>query len=210
MSLTYTTLQSTVLAQAARTELTTEVLQFIRMCESMIRAEVEAFETRTTLVEADRSSGGVYNLSGQVQEVRAIYATDDQGETYALENVGLAGIRIIPSTADVQFYGISGQTIEFRGVPGTDASLEIVYYGWPDPLDTTATNTLLTNYEDLYVYGTLFHLYNYTQDLELAQASLSVFTAAVDRVNRSNAARNGGGSVMPAYNFGHIQAGSGY
>jgi hypothetical protein len=210
MSLNYTTLQSTVLAQAVHTELTTEVVQFIRMCESMIRREVTALELRSTLDETDRSSGGVYNLSGQVQEIRQIYATASDGSTYALENVGLAGIRMLPADSDVQHYAVSGQTVEFRGVPGTDAELEIVYFGWPDPLSVTDSNELLTNFEDLYVFGTLFYLYNFTQDLELAQSALSVFTDAVEKINRATSRRIGGGSVLPAYNFGHVRTSTGY
>ena len=210
MSLNYTTLQSTVLAQAARADLTTEVVQFIRMAEAMIRREVKAFEVRTTLEEADRSSGGVYNLSGQVQEIRGIWGTASDGTSYTLENVGLAGIRSIESDATPLYYAVSGQTVEFRGVPATDASFDLVVFGWPDPLATTSTNSLLTNHEDLYVYGTLFHLYNYTQDLELAQAALSVFLDAADKVNQLNGRLIGGSSIQPAYNFGQISTSTGY
>ena len=210
MSLNYTTLQSTVLAQAVHAELTAEVTQFIRMCEAMIRREVRAYEVRTTIGESSRVALGVYNLSGKVQAVRAIYKAAADGSTYALENVGLQGIRMIPATADVMYYAVSGQTIEFRGVPGTGVSMEAVHHGWPDPLDVTPTNDLLTNYEDMYVYGTLFHLYNFTQDLELAQSSLSVFLDCADKLNQANGALIGGGSIMPGYNFGHIRMGKGY
>lgn len=210
MSLTYTTLQSSVLAQAVRPELTAEVVEFIRRCEAMIRRELDAYEVRTTLDETDRSSGGLYNLSGQVKEVRAVYAEASDGTTYKLENVGVTGIRALPADADVQHYGVSGQQIEFRGVPATDAELELVTLGWPDPLATTATNSLLTNHEDIYLYGTLFHLYQYTQDFELAQGALDVFGDAIDKANRAHARLNGGGSVMPAYNFGHVRIGRGY
>lgn len=210
MSLNYTSLQSSVLAQAVHAELTTEVVEFIRRCEAMIRRELDAYEVRTTLDETDRSSAGLYNLSGQVLEVRAIYATDTAGETYPLENVGVRGIRSLPSDADVLHYAVSGQQVEFRGVPATDAELELVALGWPDPLATTATNSLLTNHEDIYLYGTLFHLYQYTQDFELAQTALDVFGDAIGKANRAHARLNGGGSVMPAYNFGHRRIGRGY
>lgn len=206
----YTDLQAAILAQAVRAELTSECPQFVQLCEAMIRREVRAMETRTTLEEADRVSGGVYSLGGQVQAVRSIVASASNGGTYRLENVGLAGIRILPADAEPQHFAIVGQTVEIRGVPATDAELELVYIGWPDALEDTATNELLTNYPDLYLYGSLFHLYNYTQDLELAQAALSVFGDAVEKVNEAIAHRIGGGSVMPAYNFGHVRIARGY
>lgn len=212
-ALTYSTLQSTVLAQAARAELTAECPQFIRMCEAMIRRKVRAFETRTTLDDADRGDDvttGLYTLPDTIQEVRAIYAATAAGDSYALENVGLAGIRMLSSSADPQHYAVSGSTIEIRGIPADDAELEVVGIGWPDPLETTATNWILTSHEDLYVYGTLFHLYQYTQDLELAQGALSTFTDAADALNEQIGRRIGGGSILPAYNFGHVRTSRGY
>lgn len=207
MSLNYTTLQSEVLAEAVHAELTVEVVSFIRKCEAMIRRKVRALELRTTLVEADRDTGGIYNLSGQVLEIRRVYTSD---AVNGAENVGIAGIRLLDVTAPVIHYAVSGQTIEFRGVPETDAEMELVYRGWPDPLATTATNELLTNHEDIYVSGTLFYLYKYTQDLELAQGELSVFKDAVDALNKATGRLTGGGSILPAYNFGQIRVGRGY
>lgn len=207
MSLNYTTLQAAVLAESMHSELTTEVVQFIRECEARIRRKVRALELRTTLVEADRNSEGIYDLSGQVLEIRRAYTSD---AVNGAENVGIAGIRLLDATAPVIHYAVSGQTIEFRGVPATDDEIELVYRGWPDPLATTATNELLTNHEDIYVSGTLFYLYKYTQDLELAQSELSVFNDAVNELNKANARLTGGGSILPAYNFGQIRIGRGY
>lgn len=209
MSLDYTTLQSTVLAQAKRPELTTEVVQFIRSCESMIRRKLQASEFRITLDESARVADGVYTLPSNIQDVRAIFGTVNSNRVQ-LRNVGLSGINVLaPTDASIE-YAISGHTVEFRGVPGTDSEFELVCFGWPDPLATTSTNTLLTQYEDLYVFGTLFFLYNHTQDLELAQSSLSVFEDVVKHVNKMASRIIGQPASPPAYNFGHMPIGQGY
>jgi hypothetical protein len=207
MSLDYTSLQAAILAKAVRPELTAEVVDFIREAEVLIRTEVEALELRTTLDETDRNSEGIYNLSGQVQTVRAVFGTNSTGDSYPVVLTGLAGIRDLAANADVQKYCVVGQTIEFRGVPATDAEFELVYFGWPDPLSVTSTNELLTSFETLYLYAGLFALYNYTQDLELAQACLSIFNNTASMVNKLTKRRAGGGAVRPAYNFGHIPIG---
>lgn len=209
MSLDYTTLQAWVLARAVAPELTTEVVTFIRECEVLIRAKVEALELRVTLTETDRSSGGIYNLSGRVREVRAAYASSITGDSYPLENVGVAGIRRLRSDADVFQYAVVGQTIEFRGVPATDAELELVVLGWPEPLATTSTNELLTNYENLYTFGTLYFLYKHAQDLELAQDALNEFMSTAELLNKLTRRRHGGASLLPFYNFGQITIGRG-
>lgn len=209
MSLTYTTLQAALLSKSVHPELTTEAADFVRECEGMIRREVLAQETRTTLVEANRISEGLYSLPATIQQVRAVYGVNGT-ETFPMENVGLQGIRQLPASADAQHYAVSGNTIEFRGVPGTDAEFEIVGLGWPDALDVTPTNDLLTYHESLYVQGGLFFLYQHTQDFELAQAALSVFQRTVKTLNELISRKISGSSVLPAYNFGHVRTGRGY
>lgn len=216
MSLDYNGLQDWVIQRAVRSDLGRvaqggdgSVVNFVRECEAMIRREVEALELRVTLGESDRSSNGIYNLSGRVREVRAAYATDQSGESYALNNAGVAGIRRLRDDADVYEYAIVGQTIEFRGVPASGASLELVVIGWPEALATTSTNDLLTNYEDIYTFGTLHRLYEYTQDVELSDRALSMFEKAVADLNKVTRRRIGGGSQLPAYNFGQIRVGRG-
>jgi hypothetical protein len=209
MSLDYTTLQSTVLAQAKRSDLTTEVVQFIRSCESMIRRKVMGLEFRAALDETDRVSEGFYALPSYVQEVRAVFGLVN-GNRIELQNVGVHGINGLSPTDAALFYAVSAGTIEFRGVPGTDSEFELVCFGWPDPLATTASNDLLTLHEDLYVFGTLFFLYNHTQDLELAQASLSVFEDCVKHINKSAQRVIGNPTAPPMYNFGQVPTGSRY
>lgn len=207
MSLTYTTLQAWVLERAVYPELTTEAATFVRECEAMIRRKVDALELRVTLTETDRDAEGLYNLSGRVREVRAAYATNLSGESYPLENVGVSGIRQLRSDADVRHYAIAGQQIEFRGVPATDAELELVVIGWPEALATTSTNDLLTYHEDLYTFGTLAKLYEFTQDFELADRAQASFDKAAAELNKALRRRIGGGSVLPFYNFGQIRIG---
>lgn len=209
MTLNYTTLQSTVLGQAKRADLSTECPQFVRSCESMIRRKVQALEFRVTLDESDRVSEGVYSLPAYFQEVRAIYGTVNSNPIQ-LRNVGLSGILGLAGTDPALVYAIHGNTVEFKGVPGTNQEFTVLGFGWPNPLATTATNDLLTNYEDLYVFGTLFFLYNHTQDLELAQSCLSVFEDVVRHVNKMRQRIVGGPVAPPAYNFGQIPTGQGY
>lgn len=209
MPLNYTTLQALVLDQAKRADLTTQVVDFIRQAEGLIRREVRAQETRVTLAEADRASDGIYNLPGTIQEVRSIFVPNGDA-SYPLENVGLHGIRMISPSADVLFYAVTGDTIEFRGVPETDFELDLVGFGWPAELSVTSTNDLLSYHEALYVYGALHYLHLYTQDLELAAAAAQTFTGEAIKLNAFIGRKVGGGSVLPAYNFGHITTGRGY
>ena len=210
MSYDYTTLQAAIVAKAARADLASECPDFVRLTEGMIRRTVKAFETRTTLGESARVTAGVYTLPDTIQDVRAVYGVNSAGEPFVLRNVGVRGIKMLPESATPMDYAVSGNTVEFRGVPGTDAEFELVGYGWPDPLATTSTNELLTNHEALYLYGGLHHLWIRTQDFELAQQALSLFQDAARSLNEAIHRKVGGNSQLPAYNFGHMRTGRGY
>lgn len=210
MSLDYTSLQTTVLGQAKRADLSTECPQFIRSCESMIKRKVRALELDLiTLDETDRVAEGVYTLPSNLKEVRAVYGTVNS-DRILLTNAGVSGLLAVAPTDPAILYAIHGTRIEFRGVPGTDSEFDILGTGWPDALATTSTNQLLTDFEDLYVFGTLFFLYNHTQDLELAQASLSVFEDVVSHINRLPQRIIGNPAPPPVYNFGAMSTGSRY
>jgi len=216
VSLDYNGLQDWVVARAVRSDLGRvanggdgSVVNFVREAEAFIRREVDALEVRTTLTDADRggiTTTGIYTLpSSRVREVRAAYATDATGQSYPLENAGVAGIRQIRGDADVFHYAVSGQTIEFRGIPAAGASLELVTLGWPDALATTSTNLLLTEHEDIYTFATLAALYEYTQDVELADRARAVARDAASAFNKAVRHRIGGSSTLPFYNFGQIR-----
>lgn len=205
--MTYAELKAAVLADAHRPDLTAEVARFIREAEGMLRRDLRAYVQSATLDESDRVSGGVYTLPSGLLELRAVYRADDDGT--ALEQVSLHTIRTRHTAAIACQYAMRGDTIEIRGTPGTDDEFEIEYLGHPTALSADAdTNSILTNHEAIYVNGALFALYRHTQDLELAQSALDVFTDAVNKLNEATGRKLGGASIAGAYNL--FGSGSGY
>jgi hypothetical protein len=211
VSLNYGTLKTAVLDYAHRADLSANVAGFIRLAEGMIRRELRAYEVTYALGESDRSAAGLYNLPSTLLEVRVVNGAAADGSSFTLENVGVVGIKNLDSSSTPVQYAVRGQQIEFRGIPGTGATFDLLYLGWPAELAADPdTNSLLTNHEALYVYGALFHLYQYTQDVELAQGALDTFSDAVEKLNQQNGRKNGGASVGAAYNFGLLSTSTGY
>lgn len=201
----YGQLKTYVLADAHRTDLTSEVAAFIRRAEGMIRRELVGYELKATIDDDERDTAGegIYTLPSGVLVLRGVFTTSNSGASYAVENVGAANIRELPASAPVLQYAVRGPKIEFRGVPGTSQSIELHYFGHPDALsDDADENDLLTDHEELYVSGAQFHLYKFTQDLELAQGALDTFTDAIEKLNDAHARKVGGASNLGAYNFG--------
>lgn len=205
----YATLKETVLAFGHRPDLTDEVPRFIALAEEMIRRDLRANVYTTTLDDDDRVEEGSakYNLPSTLLEIRSLVHQDDDG--IVLEPIGLHQIKDLPDTADPQSYAVIGDgTVEIRGTPSEEAEFELTYFGHPEALAADEdTNDLLTDHSTLYIEGALFHLYKFTQDLELAQGALDTFTASLEKLNEAAGRKLGGASVRPVYWFGPVTRG---
>lgn len=199
----YGELKQAVLDYSHRTDLSAQVAGFVRLAEGMIRRDLTAMPTSVVL--NSQVSPGVYELPATADSVRAVYCTSAAGRSYALEQVGLHQIRRVSADATPAQFAVQGANIEIRGVPADDADVEVHYMGHPPALvNDEDENSLLTDSEALYVYGSLFYLYQFTQDLELAQGALDTFVSTLDKINEHAGRKLGGASVAPAYHFGPL------
>jgi hypothetical protein len=201
-------LKTQVLAYAFRTGdtvVTAQVASFVALAEGMLRRELMAMPLTVTLDDTDRDALGVYNLPAVATQVRAIYGTSSSGDTYTLKQVSLEEIKRLSASAMPLNYAVIGDTIEFRGVPSSTDEFTLHYLGHPVALSADADeNDLLTNHEALYVYGALFHLYQFTQDPELAQGAMDTFRNALERLNAQTTRKLAGARVATTYNFGPL------
>lgn len=202
--MTFAELKQLILDTAHRADLSTYVAGFVERAEKMIRRDLRAATYSVTLDESDRVAEGVYTLPSTLLEVRSLrIAHSTHFDT--LEQVSPQQIATIASTLPVQWFAMLGSTVEFRGVPATDAEIELVYFGHPTAL--SGDSDVLALDEDLYLYGALFHLYQFTQDVELAQGALDTFADALTKLNEQAGRKLGGASVRPAYWFGQVTRG---
>lgn len=205
MSLNYGTLKTKILADAHRPELTSEAPGFVRQAESVIYSTLRAAEmiTRVDLTDSDRVTAdeGFYTLPSDYLEERQFFllGTTDR----ALESVSLAELRTISGSASVRYFSIiSDGEVEFRGVPGTSDTIELIYFARPAAFSSDSdTNDILTRYEDIYVSAGLAALYTFTQDLELAQAHSDIARNSIEALNEQAGRMLGGARTQGFYNF---------
>jgi hypothetical protein len=203
----YGELKTRILDFAHRPDLSSQVVSFVSLAEGMIRRDLRALALSVTLDDDDRVSDGIYTLPSTLDEVRAIYVTGPNGP-YALDQVALSAVRRLDATVAPLQFCVNSSTVEIRGVPATDAELDLHYLGHPAPLSADGDeNELLTKHESLYVFGALSHLHQYTQDLELAQAALDTFGDSMEKANEQYGRKLGGATVASAYHFGPMYHG---
>lgn len=204
MSLNYGTLKTEVLAQTHRTGLTdAQAASFVRQAEGVIARRLRATEmiTRVDLTDSDRVTAdeGFYSLPSNFLEARAFFLIGS--DAIKLEPVSLDELRRVAGSSPVRHYTIiSDGEVEFRGVPSSTAEVELIYFARPTAFsDDGDTNDILTNHEIIYLAAAKSALYEFTQDLELAEVQAQIAGAAIEALNEQAGRMIGGANTHGYY-----------
>ncbi len=150
-----------------RSDLTTQVPDFIRLAEMRIVGDLKIQHLMTSeTITADNTIEAIAtNYRGTVAcylninpKMTLDYLPPDQFHlVYASSETG-------KPTA----YTVMGNNLHLGPSPDSSYSLEHWYYASPD-IATDTTNSLLTNYPNLYLFATVIEALDYTQDPLLAR-----------------------------------------
>lgn len=148
----YTTLQAAIASELERDDLTTDIADFIRLAESRIRRDIRVRE----LIQRDSITINARQISLPAKFLEAIELRILNDPVTVLEYLNLHEMTRVRTsgTGTPRSFTVHAE-IEFDKTPDSSMSGEIIFYEQVDALETTATNTLLTNYPDLYFYGSL-------------------------------------------------------
>lgn len=205
MSLNYGTLKTQILEDSHHTQLTTKVDDFVRRAEGVIYRTLRAAEliTRVDLTDSDRvtANEGFYTLPSDYLEERAFFLIDATNGDRQLESVSLAELRHYSGGSQVRHYSVISQSeVEFRGVPSTTQSIELIYFARPTAFSSDSdVNAILTNHESIYLDASLSALYAYTHELELASAHAAAADAAIEALNEQTGRLLGGARTAGYY-----------
>jgi len=212
--MTYAELRAMILDESHRADLVARVPSFVDRAEAMLSRRLRAVEMLAvaTLTEAERSEpeSPVYNLPALFLEDRALSC-----DSVPLRKVGRDALMATTSSGPVMVYYLRNTAdnfqIEFRAVPGVDATIDMEYFARPVALvDDTDTNRLLASHESVYLHAALFALYSWTQDLELAQHAYDTWLGSCETLNEQAGRYLGGTGLRPGHNLGHFRVSGGY
>ncbi len=192
----YTELQAEVANFLNRDDLTAAIPSFIRLAEAKMNRDLRHWrmEKRSTA-----------NLDTQftalpVDFIAPIRLHLNTAATKVLELAGtneISKLRADASntTGEPSFYALIDGAIEAFPTPAGAFDLEILYYGTLDALnDSNPTNWVLSNYPDVYLYGTLLHSAPYLMENENIQVWGAYYSSSVESVNQENELAKNGGS----------------
>lgn len=161
----YAELKSAVADWLNRADLTSAIPNFVALAEAKFNRDLR---TRQQVKRAYATLIGQYiqlptdwaegiNLQLNVNPVRVLdFVTTDQADRIKARRYG---------DTDADAYTIVGSQLEVIPVVGDDTEIEMAYYAKVPALsDENPTNWLLTEWPDLYLYGTLVHAAPYLRE----------------------------------------------
>ena len=161
---TYSELQTAIQSWLARTDLATVAVDWITLFEAAAnrRLRVRQMETSTTLTPV---SGSVSLPSDYLSWRRVTSSGSPLQELEYVTPTYLNWAFPGGSVANAAVFTIEGSTLKVR--PSSDTALDFDYFQ-KIPALSIATNWLITAYPDAYLFGSLYHAYEYIRDYELA------------------------------------------
>jgi len=198
MSLTtYTELKTTIANWLDRDDLTAKIPTFISLAEAEFdralrhwRMEIRAnanINSRYTALPADFLETIRFHLDADERVLDLVTPLSLQKKRFQAAD----------ATGTPECYSVIAGAYEVYPTPDTGYTGQIYYYAKTARLsDAVATNWILTNYPDAYLYGSLIHTAPYLMD----DARIAVWTAlhqnAISGINGNNDTAKYGGSGL--------------
>jgi hypothetical protein len=185
---TYTELKAAIANWLDRDDLTAVIPDFISLAEKQMEREIRHYKM------IERSSGALDSQYSAVPAdwLETLRFSIIDGNTSALEMTTLNDLMTRRENASntngrPRFYAHIGETFELFPTPDTTYNMELVYYQEIPALSASnATNWLLTDAPDAYLYGALSQASPYLGEDERVAVWNSLFAGAVASLNRAS------------------------
>jgi hypothetical protein len=164
---TYSDLKSSVASWLHRSDLTTQIPDFIALCEASLNRKLRLRTMETTSTLTLTISNRTVSLPSGFLEPLSLEIVESGDGNESLTNYlrQPQQLRIdASSSARPLYWAIRGANIEFENIADKTYSLS---FGMVEAFalsDASPTNWLLTNQPDLYLYGTLLQAAPYLRD----------------------------------------------
>lgn len=197
----YTALKTAVADWLNRTDLTTQIPDFVTLAESEMKRRLRRTTTRATISIA----ASAVTPPSDMAELRSVYLVSSEitrdlpirvgtPEEVAERRARAGGVTGRPTDVAV----FNGELL-FAPDPDQTYSAEIIYFAQLTPLSSSvASNTVLVEAPDAYLFGTLLQAEPYLANDERIPLWRTKFDAAIDQLNLVRSNEEYSASLRPA------------
>ena len=195
---TYATLKTAIADFLNRDDITSAIPTFIALAEARANRDLRHWRMEN---RATATLNGQYEAlpARFLAPIRLSVSSDTIYELKPISQSVLLDLRreTLNQSNRPEYYALTQGELEFYPTPDGNYTLEMVYYETIEPLsDSVATNWLLTNYPDVYLYGSLIHTAPYLSDDQRAQIWSALYQSGIDAVNNDEQAAKFGGTGL--------------
>ena len=184
----YSSLQTTVANYLARTDLTAQIPDFIRLAETRMRRELRIRQMMKSATTTTTGGDATVALPSDFLEVRdlTIQTNPVRVINYVSPSVFSRNTRSTESGYPID-YTILATEFKFAPIPDSTYTLEILYYAAPEYLsDTNTSNVFLAVCPDLLLYGALIEAEPYLMNDARLQVWAGMYQKGVDALTTSD------------------------
>ena len=184
----YSALKTTVANYLGRTDLTTQIPDFITLAETRLARELRTRQMLKSATSSMTSGDARVALPTDFLEVRDLYIQGNprMPVTYLAPSAFTRDARADESGLPV-YYTVLASEFLFAPIPDGTRTLEILYYAKPAVLsDSNTSNVFLANYPDALLYGALLEAEPYLINDARVQLWVSLYDRAINSISSAD------------------------
>lgn len=187
---TYSDLKTTVANYLARTDLTTQIPDFIRFAELRLRRELRIRQMLKTVTTTTTGGDPTVALPSDFLETRDFYVSTNpiQPLTYANPAIFSRNTNTTQSGKPLN-YTILASEFKLSPVPDSNYTLEMLYFAAPVFMDdSNASNAFMANAPDALLYAALLEAEPYLMNDARINTWGSLYERAITTLTKSDEA----------------------
>lgn len=184
----YADLQTTIAGYLARSDLTTQIPDFIRLAETRLRRDLRIRQMLKSVTTATVAADSTIELPSDFLEVRdlIIDGSPPQSLNYSSPSAFTRNARTWQS-GKPQDYTVLANDFQLAPVPDSDYTAKMLYFAAPAFLsDTNTSNAFLANTPDALLYGALLEAEPYLMNDARINTWGTMFDRAMASITRSD------------------------
>lgn len=184
----YTTLQSTIADYLARTDLTDQIPEFIRLAEDRLRRDLRIRQMLKVATAVATTGDSTVSLPSDFLAMKDIHIQGNPVKT--IEFLSTSNFFRNAGTSykgAPNYYTLLGSEFQFAPVPDSNYTLQMVYFYQPDYLSNTNPSNLWLAYTpDLLLYASLSEAEPYLMNDERLQTWAAMYDRGLNAVIKSD------------------------
>ncbi len=184
----YSDLQTAIAGYLARSDLTSQIPDFIRLCEVRLRRDLRIRQMLKSVTTATVASDETVELPSDFLEVRDLVVVGNPVQPLSYLSPSLFNRNARAADAGKPLdYTILANDFQLAPIPDGVYTIKMLYFAAPTFLsDTNTSNAFLANCPDLLLYGSLIEAEPYLMNDPRLQTWIALFNRGLDSLTTSD------------------------